>query len=157
MNTFNKNSFSLIVFIICHFSLLAQNQSSKDLGVWYMYFFNGKLTNSWGIQGDIQYRSFNFGTDLEQMLFRGGIYHKPKNTNVLLTLGFARITTGTLGNNDKTFNENRIYQEALLPQKIGIFNLNHRFRFEQRFVENQDFRTRYRYNLLINMPLNKAT
>lgn len=33
--------------------------------------------------------------------------------------------------------------------------LTHRFRYEQRFVENQDFRTRYRYNLFINVPLNK--
>ena len=34
---------------------------------------------------------------------------------------------------------------------------NHRFRYEQRFVENQDLRTRYRYNLFINVPLNKKT
>ncbi|MGB0428217.1 MAG: DUF2490 domain-containing protein, partial [Flavobacteriales bacterium] len=33
--------------------------------------------------------------------------------------------------------------------------ITHRFRYEQRFVENQDFRTRYRYNLFVNIPLNK--
>ena len=32
---------------------------------------------------------------------------------------------------------------------------NHRFRYEIRFVDNQDFRTRYRYSLFINIPLNK--
>lgn len=31
----------------------------------------------------------------------------------------------------------------------------HRFRFEQRFVENQNFRTRWRYNIFITVPLNK--
>jgi hypothetical protein len=51
--------------------------------------------------------------------------------------------------------ENRIYQEALFPQKLGgRFLLTHRLRYEQRFVENQDFRTRYRYNLFVNVPLN---
>ena len=35
------------------------------------------------------------------------------------------------------------------------FYTNHRFRYEQRFVEDQDFRTRYRYNLFLNIPLNK--
>ncbi len=33
----------------------------------------------------------------------------------------------------------------------------HRFRYEQRFVGNQDFRTRYRYNLFVNVPLNKSS
>ena len=42
--------------------------------------------------------------------------------------------------------------------KFGIrIYTNHRFRYEQRFVENQDIRTRYRYNLFINVPLNKKT
>lgn len=35
--------------------------------------------------------------------------------------------------------------------------LNHRFRYEQRFVDNQDFRTRYRYNIFMNVPINKTT
>lgn len=145
----------LLVTLLWNSTLVGQNQSSSDQGAWYMYFFNGKINDYWGVQGDIQYRNFNLGGDLEQLLIRGGVYYKPKNTNVLLTLGFANITTGTLGDEDATFNENRIYQEALLPQKIGIFHLSHRFRYEQRFVENQDFRTRYRYNLFVNIPLNK--
>lgn len=33
--------------------------------------------------------------------------------------------------------------------------LRHRFRFEQRWVENQDFRTRFRYALFMDIPLNK--
>jgi hypothetical protein len=31
--------------------------------------------------------------------------------------------------------------------------MNNRFRYEQRFVENQNFRTRYRYNLFLNVGL----
>ena len=34
--------------------------------------------------------------------------------------------------------------------------LTHRFRYEQRWVEEQDFRTRYRYNFFINVPLNNT-
>jgi len=146
----------LIIFLVSS-NLKAQTTAQDDLGAWYMYFFNGKLNEKWGVQGDVQYRNFNFGGDLEQLLIRGGVYFKPENTNVLLTLGVANITTGTIGENDETFNENRIYQEALIPQKIGRFHFSHRFRYEQRFVENQDFRTRYRYNLFLNIPLNKKT
>ena len=74
-----------------------------------------------------------------------------------MTLGVANITTGNYGDSNETTNENRIYQEALLPQKIGNrVYLTHRFRYEQRFVETQDFRTRYRYNIFMNIPFNKT-
>mgnify|MGYP003604311431 CR=1 FL=1 len=135
----------------------AQNTQEDDLGAWYMYFFNAKFKESrFGIQGDVQYRNFNLGGDLEQLLIRSGVTFTPENTNITLTLGIANITTGILGENTDTFNENRIYQEALLPQKVGNrIYLTHRFRYEQRFVDDQDFRTRYRYNLFMNIPLNK--
>lgn len=135
----------------------AQNTQEDDLGAWYMYFFTAKFKESrFGVQGDVQYRNFNLGGDLEQLLIRTGLTYTPENTNVTLTLGIANITTGVLGEDSDTFNENRIYQEALLPQKVGNrIYLTHRFRYEQRFVEDQDFRTRYRYNLFMNVPLNK--
>lgn len=143
------------MLLSCSVQISAQETNQDDLGAWYMYFFNGNINNSWGVQGDIQYRNFNLGGDLEQLLLRTGIYYKPKNTDILLTLGIANITTGTIGESEISFNENRIYQEALLPQKVGIFHFNHRFRYEQRFIENQNFRTRFRYNILLNIPLNK--
>lgn len=149
--------FSIALLLLCSQISVAQNTQEDDLGAWYMYFFNGKFKESrFGIQGDVQYRNFNLGGDLEQLLLRTGVTFTPENTNVTFTLGIANITTGALGENDDTFNENRIYQEVLLPQKVGnrVF-LTHRFRYEQRFVEDQDFRTRFRYNLFMNVPFNK--
>ena len=32
--------------------------------------------------------------------------------------------------------------------------LRHRFRYEQRWVDDQDFRTRFRYALFVDVPLN---
>ena len=151
-----------IIFICCilvGLSGFSQNTQEDDLGAWYIYFFNAKFNESrFGIQGDVQYRNFNLGGDLEQLLLRTGVTYTPKNTNITLTLGIANITNGNLGENNETFNESRIYQEALLPQKIGNrVYLTHRFRYEQRFVDEQDFRTRYRYNLFLNVPLNKES
>lgn len=72
------------------------------------------------------------------------------------TLGYAFILSGEFGDSTDTSQENRIYQEALLPQKVGGRTyINHRFRFEQRWVEDQNFRTRWRYGLFINVALNK--
>jgi hypothetical protein len=138
-------------------SLNAQIDESK-LGGWYMYFFNTTFKNSeWGIQGDIQLRNWNVAGDMEQLLIRSGITYKPKNANIKFTLGYGNVTSGAYGDDSSTSTESRIYQEALYPAKIGNrFYLNHRFRYEQRFVENQDFRTRFRYNLFLNIPLNNT-
>jgi hypothetical protein len=93
---------------------------------------------------------------MEQLMLRSGLTFTPKESGIMFTLGYANITTGQFGESDDTFSENRMYQEALMPQKIGgRFYVTHRFRYEQRFVEDQDFRTRYRYNLFLNIPLNK--
>lgn len=127
-----------------------------QMGAWYMYFFTKKFKDSqFGVQGDYQVRNWNLGGDLEQLLLRTGVTYQPKNTNVTFTQGYAFIATGEFGEGNSTFPEHRIYQEALLPQKVGSrFYLSHRFRFEQRWLENQNFRTRYRYYLSINVPLN---
>ncbi len=133
-------------------------QFEDQMGAWYMYFYDAKFKEGpWGIQGDLQFRNWNIGGDLEQLLIRSGITYRPKDANVKLTLGYGNITTGAFGDSDETSGESRIYQEALFPVKFGkrIYT-NHRFRYEQRFVENQDFRTRYRYNLFLTIPINNT-
>lgn len=134
--------------------------NEDELGAWYMYIFSGSFNaeSPWGYQGDIQYRNWNTIGDLEQLLIRGAATYVPKNTNVKLALGYASITSGAFGDDDATSHESRIYQEANVPGKIGNkIALNHRFRYEQRFVDGQDFRTRYRYNLFVNIPFKGNT
>lgn len=155
-----RKSIFLLIFCtqpLLHNDLNAQIQEDQ-IGGWYMYFFNTTLNDSpWGIQGDLQHRNWNIAGDLEQLMLRGGLTYSPKNANIKFTLGYGNITTGAFGSDNTTTTESRFYQEALFPVKFGNrFYTNHRFRYEQRFVENQDFRTRYRYNLFVNIALNKA-
>jgi hypothetical protein len=155
-----KNILVILISVFFFLPKTVEAQIDEDkLGAWYMYFFNTTFKESqWGIQGDIQYRNWNLGGDLEQLLLRGGLTFKPQNTDIKFTLGYGNVTSGVYGNSNSTSSESRIYQEALFPVKFGNrFYTKHRFRFEQRFVENQDFRTRYRYNLFLNIPLNKST
>ena len=155
-----KSLFLTIISIAFLLPKTGEAQINEDkLGAWYMYFFNTTFNESqWGVQGDIQFRNWNLGGDLEQLLLRGGLTFKPESTDIKFTLGYGNVTTGAYGSSNSTTAESRIYQEALFPVQFGkrVYT-NHRFRFEQRFVENQDFRTRFRYNLFINAPLNTAT
>lgn len=129
-------------------------QDDPDLGAWYMYFGGVEFENSqFGIHAEAQYRNHNVIGDLEQLLLRTGLRYHLKDASATFTLGYGNITTESVGEPNNTFYENRIYQEALLKQNVSIASLNHRFRYEQRFVDNQDFRTRLRYALFVNIPL----
>jgi hypothetical protein len=154
----NKNPFIAITFFLLILPFYGKSQVDEEkTGGWYMYFFNMKFKESaWGLQGDIQYRNWNIAGDLEQLLLRGGLTYQPENSNIKFTLGYGNITTGSYGTDNSTTQENRIYQELMFPVQFGKrFYTNHRYRFEQRFVENQNLRTRYRYNLFLNVALNK--
>ena len=129
----------------------------EKIGSWYMYFFTADFKESqFGVQGDIQYRNWNLGGDLEQLLLRGAMSYRLPDKSAKFAFGYAHITSGAFGASNSTSSESRIYQEVTVPQKmiIGSLHLNHRFRYEQRFVETQDFRTRFRYNIFVNIPLN---
>ena len=151
--------YTLSLALLFSFSnnLYAQNDP-EEMGAWYMYVFNTRFKKDslWGIQGDIQHRNYNLIGDLQQLLIRGGFTYMPKESPLKLTLGYGYISNGIQGDGGTSNIENRFYQETSFPVKLGkgIYS-NHRFRYEMRFVEDQDFRTRYRYNLFINIPLNK--
>ncbi len=150
----------LVLLIVSNFLFINQTKAQFDedqLGAWYMYFFSTEFGDSnFGVQGDVQFRNWDLGSDLEQLLLRGGFTYKPENADIKFTLGYGNITTGAFGDDNSTVSESRIYQEALFPTNFAdrVF-LTHRFRYEQRFVEGQDLRTRYRYNLFMNIPLNQ--
>ncbi|WMN12356.1 DUF2490 domain-containing protein [Marivirga salinae] len=129
-------------------------QDDPDLGAWYMYFGGVEFENSqFGIHAESQYRNHNIIGDLEQLLLRTGMRYHLKDGSATFTLGYGHITSESVGEPNNTFYESRIYQEALLKQNVSIAALNHRFRYEQRFVDNLDFQTRLRYALFINIPL----
>ena len=153
-----------LIFILLAVCLASPAQSQSvvdedDTGAWYMYFFSTQFNESqWGMQGDIQYRNWDLGGDLEQLLLRGGVTWTTLNKVATFTLGYGNITTGTFGSSNSTSNESRVYQEALIRHALGErLRFRHRFRLEQRWVEDQDFRTRFRYAIFADLPLNNKT
>ena len=134
----------------------AQSQDS-DFGNWLIYIGNKKLSQKWNLHNEIQYRNYNAVGDLEQLLFRVGLgytFNESKN-NVLLGYGYI-LSENYLDNNTEkvSVSEHRIFQQFTSKQKIGIVSLNHRYRFEQRFVQS-DFNMRLRYFLGLNIPFTK--
>jgi hypothetical protein len=130
-----------------------------ELGAWYTYAWNATFEQRRiGFQGDVQYRNYDLVGDLEQLLLRAGVSFRINEGRALYTAGLAHITTGAYGDGSATTGEKRLYQEALIPGRVGRkVYLTQRFRFEQRWVDRQDFRTRLRYFFGLNVPLNQDT
>lgn len=130
-----------------------------ELGAWYTYAWNATFDERRiGFQGDIQYRNWDYVGDLEQLLVRAGVTFRFNESRALYTAGVAHITSGAYGDRSATTAERRAYQEASIPGRIGrkVF-LTHRFRFEQRWLDGQDFRTRLRYFFGLSVPFNQDT
>lgn len=144
-------SLALIIFTLGTAKSFAQK---SDLGAWYMYFGNNKISKKLNFHNEIQYRNFDGIGDLEQLLIRTGIgYDLTENNNNVL-LGYGFILSQPYVNGEKKENiEHRIFQQYITKQKFGRFYLQHRYRLEERFLQD-DFRMRFRYLLGLNVPIN---
>lgn len=144
-------SLALIIFTLGAAKSFAQK---SDLGAWYMYFGNNKISKKLNFHNEIQYRNFDGIGDLEQLLIRTGIgYDLTENNNNVL-LGYGFILSQPYVNGEKKENiEHRIFQQYITKQKFGRFYLQHRYRLEERFLQD-DFRMRFRYMLGLNIPIN---
>ena len=132
---------------------LSKAQES-DLGNWLIYIGSKKLEGKWNLHNEIQYRNYDAIGDLEQLLLRTGIGYNlsENNKNLLLGYGFIKSENYAANGLDKiTVNEHRIFQQFTSKQKVGKLSLTHRYRFEQRFVED-DFKARFRYFLAFKLP-----
>lgn len=148
----NKLGIVMIAFLLSLPSLM--NAQDSNLGNWLIYIGNKQLNDKWNIHNEVQYRNYNAAGDLEQLLLRTGLgYNITANSNILLGYGYI-LAENYIGDSDDkvSVNEHRIFQQFTTKQKIGKVGLSHRYRFEQRFVED-DFRMRLRYFLGLNIPL----
>ena len=153
------NQLKRLFFTICIFLFSTAIYAQKtDIGNWFIYFGSQQINKKWNWWNEVQYRNFNFAGDLEQLLLRTGVgYNLTENNNNLL-LGYAFIYAEPYiaNTNEKgSTQEHRLYQQFITRQKFGRVFIQHRYRLEERFLED-DFRMRFRYFLALNIPLNKA-
>lgn len=144
----------MVVVLLCALLPVFSYAQESNLGNWLIYIGSKKIDTKWNLHHEVQYRNYNAIGDLEQLLLRTGMgYNLTDNSNLLLGYGFIRSENYLANTSDKAVvNEHRIFQQFITKSKINKIGLQHRYRFEQRFVE-EDFKLRFRYFLGITMPL----
>jgi len=143
------------LFLLIAFFPLAITAQESNLGNWWIYFGDKKINSKFNWHHEVQHRNYNFLGDLEQLLLRTGIGYNlsSENNNLLLGYGFIQSEPYIENTNRKIrIDEHRVYQQFIHKQLFVKFSLQHRFRFEQRFI-GSNFKTRFRYFISINIPL----
>ena len=140
----------ILAFLAVPFLGFSQENGS---GNWLVYIGSKQLNSKWNLHHEIQYRNYNTIGNLEQLLLRTGLGYKVgEKSNLLLGYGYINSENYTGNEDDKfTVEEHRIFQQFITKHTIGKLSLQHRYRFEQRFVAS-DFKTRFRYFLGLNIP-----
>jgi Protein of unknown function (DUF2490) len=127
-----------------------------ETGNWLMYFGLNRVSDKLSIHTEVQYRNHTIvPNNIEQLLLRTGInYHF--SDKAFVTVGYAFVSTYEFESEQKEpeFVEHRIWQQFILTNKLDRVKFEHRYRIEQRWVNNE-YSNRFRYRLMLFVPLNK--
>ena len=147
---------------------IAQEVGDDQLGSWHMYFGTNRISDKVSIHSEGQLRYYEQAKNFNQLLLRTGLnYHI--NPDAIVTAGYAYISTDPtfedfriLGGDalveDSNIKEHRIFQQLILKNKVRQFGFEHRYRLEQRFINDEGFggkdtQHRARYRLQVTLPL----
>jgi hypothetical protein len=164
LSTFLVSAAVLCVVFRSFTQKLIANQSNA----WVLYTGNHKISKKFGVHTEYQWRRADFFNDWQQSLARVGIDYY-QNPNITFTVGYASIISYPYG--DQPINhqshENRIWEQVNLKAKYGRFDMQHRYRMEQRLIDNwsnstgsfvqgkDNYRNRVRYRIMVNVPLSR--
>jgi len=136
-------------------------QEAKDkTGNWLMYWGANRVSKNVSIWTEAQYRLYEVVSNPNQLLLRTGvIYHLDKGASC--AVGYAYVKSWPFEKNlgdSVTSNENRIWEQFVLKNKLWRIDFEHRYRLEHRWVKTDlvDYSTRARYRLLFTLPLTNS-
>lgn len=149
--------------------IIAQKVISPQSHGWGVYVGTHKLTDKFSLMTEYQLRRADGFKSWQQSLLRFGLEYNV-NPNVSVMAGFAWVKTYPYGEQPilHEFDENRIFEQVNLKSKIGNVEVQHRYRLEQRFMEQYAkdasnnivqvdpvFRQRLRYRAMAVIPLSR--
>ncbi|HBL38326.1 MAG TPA: hypothetical protein DDZ19_04465 [Flavobacteriales bacterium] len=140
-------------------------QDTRDVAThqhtWFMAFGNHRLSDTWGVHTEYQFRRTDLGQDWQQSLMRIGLdWHRSEQH--VVTAGYGWIRSYPYGEQPiaQLFDEHRIWQQLITKSKTGAINWTHRYRLEQRFMDRPEgsaWQHRARYFVQISWSIPNHT
>lgn len=140
-------------------------QDTRDVAThqhtWFMAFGNHRLSDTWGVHTEYQFRRTDLGQDWQQSLMRVGLdWHRSEQH--VVTAGYGWIRSYPYGEQPiaQHFDEHRTWQQLITKSKTGAINWTHRYRLEQRFMDRPEgsaWQHRARYFVQISWSIPNHT
>ena len=159
---------SWLTWIVFGWTIAVSGQQVTQ-SAWLASFNTIGLKGKWSLHLDVQLRSSDDAEQLQTFLFRPGINYATRK-NQFATVGYAWIPNRYVQPEDNALlTEHRFWQQYIINQPIPASVIQHRFRFEERFVpkpvmkdgnlasDGTAFSTRFRYFTRTVLPLKKPT
>lgn len=167
----------LLCYLLLFHAFLSESifaQTTKEIAnqqaEWLMYSGAHKITDNTSIFTEYQWRSYALFEEIQQVYLGAGLLQKMKN-DMVLGVGFNWLNFRPYGSQPipSDFNEYRGWQQIEMQQSVKRVSLRHRYRLEQRFLENKlltgsenyisngyDLRLRARYRMAVVVPINTS-
>ena len=149
--------------------IIAQKNISNQFHAWALYTGTHNIAKNVSLMTEYQWRRANGFQHWQQSLLRFGVDYSI-NPKISTMIGYAWVKTFPYGEQPilHEFNEHRIFEQVNLKDKIGRFEIQHRYRIEQRLLEQYAknatndivqvdpvFRNRIRYRAMVMVPLSR--
>lgn len=152
-----------IILFIIPITVFSQNPTTeKSYSSWSSLIIDYTINNKVYIKNEAHFRRTDFLKNWQQILIRPSIHYK-FNTTLDFGIGYSFAKNYRATHN---FNENNVWEQVTLSHTSGNSNFKHRFRFEQRFIEQfvevtpnvfkaneTDYKMRFRYRFTFQIPL----
>lgn len=130
------------------------------LGNWLIWNGTVRYSDRWSLFTDSQVRLFEPIWNLQETLFRVA-GHLDLSEQAMVGVGILRADTWEFDDPDedgRVKEENRLYAQFAFTHQLWRSGLEHRYRFEERWIKELDEGTerheRFRYRLQVTTPLN---
>lgn len=150
-----------LVFILSLNTMFAQTPVEDQLGSWFTYGGNYRLSNKVSISNVVQSWHYEVAQNFNFLFTNIAVnYHVNRKLTTSVSYGFMDIDSGFNKVGEHTY-ENRLYEQIGYKHKIAKLPIDHRFRLEQRFLDRPEpkenvMHNRFRYRLGTKIVLNKT-
>lgn len=155
---FSRTQIALCLIGLFFYSVYAHAQQPyNDGGYWLFYFGDNKINDKIGIHSEAQLRSLGVSNSISSKFVRTGLNFYTSQTSMLTAgYGFFYNEPTREGVQGAIVREHRTWQQFLMRKKTNFVFMEHRYRIEQRFIENAtyqtestDHRLRYRFQAIV--------
>lgn len=137
---------------------LACAQSDPNFHGWYQYFGDHPIQGTrWGVHLEGQVRRHDVARSWQNLLLRPAVNFNV-NKYIDLTAGYAYVSYHRYGAYPgRRGHENRLFQDFKVRHEVGKVVLQHRLRFENRWVSTlPSYENRFRFTLRGTVPIGKS-